>query len=56
MRDLASEPALASLAKEWRQKMVKHLAVRGETWVRDNDLVVQPKSLLRRADNPVVLR
>jgi arylsulfatase A-like enzyme len=56
MRDLASEPASASLVKEWRHKMVKHLAVRGETWVRDNDLVVQPKSLLRRANNPNVLR
>ena len=55
LRDLAAESASASLVKEWRQKMVKHLAVRGEVWVRDGDLVVQPKSMLRRKDNPNVL-
>jgi hypothetical protein len=34
-RDLASEVASAALVREWRRKMVQHLAVRGEAWVRD---------------------
>lgn len=49
LRDLASDAASAALVHEWRQKMVKHLAVRGETWVRHSDLAVQSKSILRRS-------
>ena len=56
IQDLAVESDSASLVSEWRQKMVRHLAIRGDAWVRDGDLVVQPKSLLRRSDNPQVLR
>ena len=56
LRDLAGEPASASLVREWRQKMAKHLAPRGEAWVRDGDLVVQPKSQLFRADSPFIVR
>jgi arylsulfatase A-like enzyme len=55
LRDLAADPASSPLVKEWRAKMVKHLAVRGDTWVRDGDLTVQPKSPLRRPNNPNVL-
>ncbi len=36
--------------------MVRHLAIRGESWVRDGDLVVQKKSVLRRDNNPNVIR
>ncbi len=36
--------------------MVRHLATRGESWVHDGDLLVQPKSVLRRANNPNVIR
>ena len=54
MRDLASDAASAPLVKEWRQRMVQHLQGRGATWVRDGDLTVQPKSLLRRPNNPNV--
>jgi arylsulfatase A-like enzyme len=53
-RDLASDPASAPLVKLWRQKMARHLASRGESWVRGGELVVQRKSVLRRADNPNV--
>jgi arylsulfatase A-like enzyme len=52
--DLASDPAAAPLVKEWREKMVHHLAIRGEDWVRNGDLVIQPKSVLRRAVQPVM--
>jgi 5-keto 4-deoxyuronate isomerase len=55
-RDLASDPASAPLVKAWRQRMTRHLATRGESWVRGGELVVQRKSVLRRADNPNVAR
>jgi arylsulfatase len=55
LRDLAAEESSAALVREWRQKMAKHLAVRGDAWVRDGDLVVQPKSQLFRAANPYIV-
>ena len=55
LRDLATEDSSAALVREWRQKMARHLAVRDESWVRDGDLVVQPKSRLFRADSPYIV-
>jgi hypothetical protein len=55
LRDLASEESSAARVREWRQKMAKHLAARGEAWVRDGDLVVQPKSQVFRADSPYIV-
>ncbi|MGA2864037.1 MAG: hypothetical protein ABSF95_06070 [Verrucomicrobiota bacterium] len=55
-RDLASDPTSGPLAKEWRQKMIRHLAIRGEAWVLDDDRVVQPKSVLRPDNIPNVIR
>ena len=54
--DPASDAASSELIKQWRAKMAKHLAIRGDTWVRDGDLVIQPKAQLRRANNPNVVR
>jgi arylsulfatase len=45
LRDLAADPSSAALVKEWRQRMVRHLSARGEAWVRNGDLVVQPKAI-----------
>jgi arylsulfatase A-like enzyme len=56
LRDLAADSASAALVKEWRQKMIKHLAPRGDKWVRDGDLVVQPKAQLFRPDSPYIVR
>jgi arylsulfatase A-like enzyme len=50
--DLAPDPASASVVKEWRKKMIQHLSARGEDWVSDNDLVIQPKAVIRRANPP----
>jgi arylsulfatase len=55
LRDLAAEESSAALVQNWRQKMAKHLAPRGEDWVRDGDLVVQPKSQLFRASSPYIV-
>lgn len=56
LRDLAAEPGSLALVKEWRKKMVEHLAVRGPAWVRDGDLVVQTQAILERGDSPHVVR
>jgi len=55
LRDLAAEFGSATLVKSWRQKMIKHLSIRGEDWVRNGDLVVQPKAMLRRQNAPNVI-
>ena len=54
--NLADKPASAKLVKQWRQKMIKHLSIRGEPWVHDGDLAVQEKSVGRRANNPIVVK
>ena len=41
LRDLATEKDAAALVKSWREKMVQHLAIRGDAWVRNGDLVAQ---------------
>jgi len=56
LRDLAADPDSAALVKEWRQKMIKHLAIRGDAWVRNGELVVQPKAILRRPNSPNVVQ
>jgi arylsulfatase len=53
--NLADQPDSAKLVKQWRQKMVDHLKVRGEPWVRGGDLAVQQKSIGRRPKNPIVV-
>ena len=54
--NLADKPAAAKLVKQWRQKMIKHLSIRGEPWVQGGDLTVQTTPMRRRANNPNVLR
>ena len=55
LRDLAADDASAALVRERRQQMAKHLAVRGEGWVRDGELVVQPKSQVFRPSSPYIV-
>jgi arylsulfatase A-like enzyme len=54
--NLAAKPASAKLVKEWRQKMIEHLSVRGAPWVREGDLVVLKEPVRRRANNPNVMQ
>ena len=55
VNNLADKPDSAKLVKQWRQKMIEHLSIRGEPWVHDGDLAVQKKSIGRRANNPNVI-
>jgi arylsulfatase A-like enzyme len=45
LRDLAGDPSAGGVLREWRQRMVAHLAPRGDHWVRGG-------SLAARADDP----
>lgn len=51
LRDLAAERASAKLVAEWRRKLLRHLEVRGEPWVKNGDLAVQAKRILRRSES-----
>jgi arylsulfatase len=42
----------AELMKLWRKRMVEFLSVRGEPWVKDGDLAVQKKAILRGRNFP----
>jgi hypothetical protein len=55
VNNLADKPASAKLVKQWRQKMIEHLSIRGEPWVHEGDLAVQDKPLLRRPNNSNVI-
>ena len=55
MNDLTREEQFGTnknLVKKWRKKMIKHLQIRGETWVKDGDLVIQKKSTHIGENNP----
>ena len=56
VNNLADKPGSAKLVKQWRQKMIEHLSIRGEPWVHDGDLAVQEKSIGRRPNNPIVVK
>jgi arylsulfatase len=55
LHNLADNPASAKLVKQWRQKMIEHLKIRGEPWVHNGDLAVQEEPLRRRANDPNVV-
>ncbi len=44
LNDLAASPASGQLLAEWRSRLVKHLAPRGEKWVRGGKLALRPES------------
>ena len=52
--DLAGDSSAQGLVGQWRRRMVEHLAVRGAAWVKDDELTVQSKPILFRANNPHV--
>ncbi len=58
MKDLASEKLFKNneqLVKKWRKKMIKHLKIRGEEWVKNNELVIQKQSIYFGVNHPKFL-
>ena len=48
LHDLAGSPEIA----RWRDRLVKHLAVRGREWVLDGKLMARPQSQLYSPNYP----
>ena len=44
LRDVSLEEEYGPLTQQWRGKMIKHLSVRGDSWVSNGDLVIQNES------------
>ena len=45
-RDLASDAEFQPVLREWRRRMVEHLAERGEPFVVGGDLGIRPEPML----------
>jgi len=52
LNDLAPDSAYQSQVREWRGRLINHLAERGEQFVRDGKLALRPKSLLYSPNYP----
>lgn len=52
LHDLASDPCFGAELALWRGRMVDHLAVRGEEWVRDGRIVVRTETMLYGPNYP----
>jgi arylsulfatase len=50
--DLASNPAHSAEVRKWRQRMIEHLAERGEPFVKNGDLELRPKGMPHGANFP----
>jgi len=46
LRDLAADPAHAARLRDWRERLVAHLAERGERFVKNGRLAVRAESYL----------
>ena len=45
-------PEQVELISQWRDRMIGHLAVRGEKWVKDGDLTIQEESQRYSPNDP----
>lgn len=52
LHDLAADPHAVAELERWRGRMVDHLAVRGEEWVRDGQLLLRTETLLYGPNYP----
>lgn len=52
LRDLAGDPAHTATLKHWRTRMLEHLSVRGEPFVRNGNLALRPESYLYSPNFP----
>jgi arylsulfatase len=51
--DLAVDPVFDVLIKEWRNRMIQHLSIRGEPWVMDGDLGIRKDTIKHGPNFPV---
>ena len=59
LHDLASQGLFENdqnLVTKWRKRMIKHLQIRGDEWVKNGDLVVQEKSIYYGINHPKFLK
>lgn len=52
LNDLVLAGGHEALIKSWRQKMIDHLQIRGEEWVKDGELVVQTEPIFYGPNHP----
>jgi len=52
LHDLAGEPAHSDRVRVWRERMIQHLAERGEPYVVDGDLGLRPQAMLHGPNYP----
>ena len=52
LHDLAKDPEQDKLVSEWRDRMIEHLSIRGERWVKDGELTVQEESQKYSPNDP----
>jgi arylsulfatase len=52
-RDLSADPASVDTLRRWRQRMVNHLSVRGEKWVKGGRLQMRKEAIARSPNFPV---
>jgi len=52
MNNLADDASRTELLTQWRKRMVEHLSIRGEPWIKDGDLAVQRKAIYRGPNFP----
>jgi arylsulfatase len=45
LENLADVDTHAALVGQWRKRMVEHVSIRGDAWVRDGDLRIQTKAM-----------
>jgi choline-sulfatase len=50
--DLAKDPENKKLVSEWRVRMIEHLSIRGERWVKDGELTIQEESQKYSPNDP----
>jgi arylsulfatase A-like enzyme len=50
--DLAKDPEQLELVSEWRDRMIEHLSIRGERWVKDGELTIQEESQTYSPNDP----
>lgn len=52
LHDLSGDPAAATQLRTWRQRLVDHLAIRGDRWVRNGKLQTRTEPIPRSPNFP----